>query len=116
AGRPRWAVVRSMSRVLGSDLRVAFVAGDERTIARVEARQGLTTSWVSRLLQDVVAEMLGSADVRRRLRRAAAGADRRRGALLEALERNGGRARGPSGLPVWGPVRGEGVAPRCLAA
>ena len=113
-GRSRWAVVRSMSRVLGSDLRVAFVAGDETTIARVEARQGLTTSWVSRLLQEVVADMLGSADVRRRLRRAAAETDARRLALLEALARRGVRAHGRAGLHVWVPVREEAFALRYL--
>ena len=55
-------MIRSLSRLLGSDVRLAFVAGDEQTIARVEARQAVTTSWVSRLLQEIVAEMLGGAD------------------------------------------------------
>jgi DNA-binding transcriptional MocR family regulator len=106
-GRRRWAVIRSMSRLLGSDVRLAFVAGDHQTVARVEARQAVTTSWVSRLLQEVVAEMLASADVRRQVRRASAETNKRRLALLTALERRGVRAHGRSGLHAWIPVREE---------
>ncbi len=110
----RWAAIRSMSRLLGSDLRVAFLAGDQQTVARVEARQAVTTSWVSRLLQEVVAELLASADVRRRLRRASAETGKRRAALLAALERRGVPAHGRSGLHVWVPVREEAFAVRHL--
>ena len=109
-GRSRWAVIRSLSRLLGSDVRIAFVAADRQTTARVEARQAVTTSWVSRLLQEVVAELLGSADVRDRLRRAAAETNERRRALLAALESRGTRAHGRSGLHAWIPVREEGYA------
>jgi DNA-binding transcriptional MocR family regulator len=106
----RWAVVRSVSRLLGSDFRVAFLAGDGETVARVEARQAVTTSWVSRLLQEVVAEMLAGAEVRRHLRRAAAETNARRLALLAALERRGVEAHGRSGLHAWVPVREEAFA------
>ena len=108
AGRPQWAVIRSLSRLLGSDVRLAFVAGDEQTIGRVEARQAVTTSWVSRLLQEIVAELLTSADARR----ASAELDRRRQALLAALERRGIRAHGRSGMHAWVPVREEAFAVR----
>jgi DNA-binding transcriptional MocR family regulator len=113
-GQQRWAVIRSMSRLLGSDVRLAFVAGDQQTVARVEVRQAVTTSWVSRLLQEVVAEMLASTDVRNQLRRASAETNRRRLALLAALERRGVRAHGRSGLHAWIPVREEGFAVRHL--
>jgi DNA-binding transcriptional MocR family regulator len=109
-GLERRAVVRSLSRLLGSDVRLAFVAGDHGTIARVEARQAVTTSWVSLLLQEVVAEVLADEDVRGRLRRAAAETDARRQAVLAALDRHGVRAHGRSGLHVWVPVREEGFA------
>jgi DNA-binding transcriptional MocR family regulator len=114
AGDGHWAVIRSVSRLLGADLRVAFVAGDGQTMARVEARQAVTTSWVSRLLQEVVAEMLASADVRRQLRRGSAETNARRLALLTALERHGIPAHGRSGLHAWIPVREEAFAVRHL--
>jgi DNA-binding transcriptional MocR family regulator len=106
AGRPQWAVIRSLSRLLGSDVRLAFVAGDEQTIAHVEARQAVTTSWVSRLLQEIVAEMLSD------LRDGTAEIDRRRLALIAALEQRGIRAHGRSGLNAWVPVREEAFAVR----
>ncbi len=109
-GRRHWAVIRSLSRLLGSDVRLAFVAGDPETIGRVEARQAVTTSWVSRLLQEIVAELLSGAD----LRRATAETDRRRRALLAALERRGVRAHGRSGMHAWVPVREEAFAVRHL--
>ena len=101
-GRPRWAVIRSLSRLLGSDVRLAFVAGDEQTIGRVEARQAVTTSWVSRLLQEIVAELLDGL-------RASTELDRRREALLAALAIP---AHGRSGMHVWVPVREEAFAVR----
>ena len=111
----RWAVIRSVSRLLGPDLRVAYVAGDRQTIGRVEARQAVTTSWVSRLLQEVVADLLASAAVDRGLRRAAAETDARRAALLAALGRRGVAAHGRSGLHAWIPVREEAFALARLA-
>jgi DNA-binding transcriptional MocR family regulator len=105
-GRPHWAVIRSLSRLLGSDVRLAYVAGDEQTIGRVEARQAVTTSWVSRLLQEIVAELLAG------LRGSAAELDRRREALLAALERRGIPAHGRSGMHAWVPVREEAFAVR----
>ena len=103
-------MIRSLSRLLGADIRLAFVAGDPRTVARVEARQAVTTSWVSRLLQEVAAEMLAGAGARAQRRRAAAETNGRRRALLAALERRGVRAHGRSGPHVWIPVREEAFA------
>ncbi len=109
-GRERWAVIRSLSRTLGADVRLAFVAGDQQTIASVEARQSVTTSWVSRLLQEVVAELLAAAETRRLLRRASVVTNERRVSLLTALDQRGVRAHGRSGLHAWIPVGEEGFA------
>jgi len=113
-GQRRWAVIRSISPLLGPDFRLAFVDGDQQTVARVEARQAVTTSWVSQLLQEIVAEMLASADVQHQLRRASAETNKRRLALITALEQRGVRAHGRSGLHAWIPVREEVFAVRHL--
>jgi len=103
----RWAVIRSTSKVLHPDLRVALMAGDATTIARVEGRQALGTRWVSHVLQAIVVELLsdpGFADSARRARDAYAS---RRELLIEALAAREVRAHGRSGLNVWVPVREE---------
>jgi DNA-binding transcriptional MocR family regulator len=69
---------------------------------------------VSRLLQEIVAELLAGPDARRRFRRSAAVTNERRAALLDALERRGLRAHGRSGLHAWIPVREEAFALRSL--
>jgi DNA-binding transcriptional MocR family regulator len=107
ATRPRWAVVRSVSKFLGPDLRAAFVAGDAMTIARVEGRQSVGTRWVSHILQQLVLSLWSDPSNGRRLARAADIYRQRREALHRALEVRGIRARAASGLNVWIPVREE---------
>jgi DNA-binding transcriptional MocR family regulator len=103
----RWATVRSVSKSLGPDLRVAVLAGDAVTVSRVEGRQALGTGWVSGLLQETVAELWDDEAVTGLLGRAAATyAERRRG-LIDALAGLGVPATGRSGLAVWVPVADE---------
>jgi DNA-binding transcriptional MocR family regulator len=107
SGRPRWAAIRSVSKSLGPDLRLALVAGDPVTIARLEGRQALGAGWVSYLLQETVAELWQDPAVGRLLHRAAQTyADRRR-QFISALAAAGIPATGRSGLAVWVPVADE---------
>jgi DNA-binding transcriptional MocR family regulator len=98
----RWALVRSVAKFLGPDLRVALVAADELTGARLHARLGPATTWVSHLLQRAVASMLADPRIEE-LRRAARAAYAERAALLvDALGRRGiAPTIAPDGLNVW---------------
>lgn len=110
----RWAVIRSMSKLLHPDMRLALLAGDEATIARVEGRQALGPRWVSHILQALVAEVLGDPQFPATCERAAKVYAGRRAALVAALAERGVTARGRSGLNVWVSVREEAPIVRAL--
>jgi len=103
----RWVVIRSLSKVLGPDLRIALMAGDERTIGRVEGRQLLGPGWVSHLLQQAAAELWSSASTKKLLAQATRVYAERRQALVDALAERGIQAQGNSGLGIWVPVDEE---------
>jgi len=112
--RERWAVIRSVSKALGPDLRIAIASGDALTIARVEGRQRLGPRWVSHVLQELLAVMWSDAKVAKLVRRAADTYSERRGALIDALAEHGIKAQGRSGLNVWIPVPDESGAIQSL--
>jgi DNA-binding transcriptional MocR family regulator len=110
-GAERWVTVRSASKSLGPDLRLAVLAGDEATITRVAGRQALGTGWVSYQLQEMVADMWADPSVARALTAAADVYSGRRDALRAALQAHGVTPTGRSGFTCWVPVADEdGVA------
>jgi DNA-binding transcriptional MocR family regulator len=111
----RWAVVRSVSKILGPDLRLATLAADPLTISRVAGRQLLGPGWVSHLLQQTVATLGSDAATRRLLGRAERRYAQRRAALVAALAEYGISAHGRSGLGVWIPVEEETATVQALA-
>jgi len=110
----RWVVVRSLSKVVGPDLRCAVAAGDSLTISRIEGRQHLGPGWVSHLLQQLALAVLRDRETARLLARAERTYASRRRALVEALAVRGGEATGASGLGVWIPLADEAAAARDL--
>ncbi|MFJ2832279.1 aminotransferase class I/II-fold pyridoxal phosphate-dependent enzyme [Streptomyces sp. NPDC087263] len=110
-----WALVRSVAKAYGPDLRLAVLTGDPVTVDRVHGRQRLGPGWVSHLLQRAVVQLWtsGAVDVGA----VAASYERRRDALIGALEERGVAARGRSGMNVWVPVPDEtGAVARLLHA
>ena len=116
AGPAHAIAVRSASKALGPDLRVALVAGDAETIAAVQARQAVGAGWVSHLLQELVLALLVDPATPALLERAAQAYAARRAALVEALSGLGVRAHGRSGLNVWIPVDDEAAVVAGMAA
>ena len=114
--RERWAVVRSVSKSLGPDLRLAVLAGDPLTVARVEGRRALGAGWVSGVLQGIVEGLWSDPMTATRLGKAARTYARRRQGFIQALSRHGIAARGRSGLNVWIPVPEEAAILSHLAA
>jgi DNA-binding transcriptional MocR family regulator len=112
-GRP-WAFVRSLSKPYGPDLRIAVVAGDEATIARLEGRQLLGSRWVSTLLQRLAVYLWHDDRVAATVDRARAEYGRRRAALVSALAERGVAARGHTGINVWVSVEDEAGAVAAL--
>jgi DNA-binding transcriptional MocR family regulator len=116
-GPPRWVTLRSVSKSLGPDLRLAVVAGDEATITRVAGRQALGAGWVSYQLQETVADLWSDASVGWTLTAAAQAYGHRGAALRSALAAHGITASGRSGFTCWVPVADEdGVASSLAAA
>jgi DNA-binding transcriptional MocR family regulator len=111
----RWAVVRSVSKVLGPDLRLATLAAGELTISRVAGRQLLGPGWVSHLLQQTVLGLRSDATARGLLARAERLYATRRAAVVAALAERGIDALGRSGLGVWIPVEEETPVVQALA-
>ena len=114
--RERWAVVRSTSKTHAPDLRLALLAGDGETVARVAGRQRVGLRWVSQLLQRVVVELESDPASHRRVAAAARAYAERRGALVAALAERGIAAFGRSGMNVWIPVPEETATVQALAA
>ena len=111
----RWAVVRSTSKFLGPDLRVAVMAGDDMTVARVRGRQALGARWVSHVLQQLALALWSDPSSGRRLARAAEIYTQRRNATFAALRAQGIEACGRSGFNLWVPVHDEARVSSALA-
>ena len=110
AGRPvtrRWAHVRSVSKSLGPDLRLAVLSGDATTVSRVEGRRLIGAGWVSHLIQQLVVSLWSDPATETTLKTARDTYARRRQGLLRALAAEGIEAHGASGLNVWIPVAHE---------
>jgi DNA-binding transcriptional MocR family regulator len=106
----RWALIRSVSKFLGPDLRVAFIAADPTTTARLEARLGSGTTWISHLLQRLTHALLIDPATATLLDEARQAYAQRASSLARELARHGIITNPePDGLNAWvefdGPVQ-----------
>lgn len=114
ASSRRWALIRSVSKALGPDLRLAAIGSDRETSQRLRLRLASGTTWVSHLLQDIAHTCLTSPLVGAQIERARADYKHRRDLLIAALSAHGVRAGHPcDGLNVWVPLD-EDVEPIIL--
>ncbi len=113
-GLRHWTIVQSVSKWLGPDLRLAVMAGDAVTIARIEGRQRLGPGWVSYILQSLVVELVRDPGVWALVDQARSAYEDRRRALVRELGHQGITVWGRSGLNVWVPVEDELLARRAL--
>lgn len=102
-----WAVVRSMSKTLGPDLRLAFVASDVATSLKLRLRVNAGSQWVSHLLQDVVYACLTDAAYQQLLAQTRQFYASQQLKLAQALSRLGVKdVRHGDGLNLWLPLAG----------
>lgn len=100
-----WAIVRSMSKTLGPDLRLAFVASNSATSAKLRLRLNAGSQWVSHLLQDLVYACLSDADFQQSLEQTRQFYTGQQQKMAEALRAQGITDIAPGdGLNFWLPL------------
>jgi DNA-binding transcriptional MocR family regulator len=105
-----WAFVRSAAKAYGPDLRLAVLAGDQRTVERVHGRLRLGPGWISHLLQDLAVGLWSDEAASQMVHDAELAYTRNRELLRSALADRGVTSHGRSGLNVWIPVPDETVS------
>jgi DNA-binding transcriptional MocR family regulator len=113
---PSWAHLHGLAKVLGPDLRIAGLAADPVTAARVRDRSQSGPGWVSWLLQRLTLRLLTDPSHPATVITAAATYARRREALTAALEERGVAVRPGHGLNLWVPVGQEAVVAQAALA
>lgn len=116
---PRQTIhIRSYSKSLGPDLRVAVLSGSDDLVNRIQAFRSFGVGWTSRILQAAVAWLIRDPATDEVVKHARSVYKDRRNALIDAL-----RARGTAlpcyngdGMALWMPVRSEQFAIITLAA
>ncbi len=103
----RWLVVRSVSKFLGPDMRVAVCAGDDGTLGRIERAQAYSMGWVSSLLQNLVGTLLHDRQVRAIIKKAGVTYTARYRAMQKELRQLNLISTGSAGLNLWLPCPDE---------
>ena len=103
----RWALVRSVSKFLGPDMRLAVTASDPVTAHRLAQRLSPGTMWVSHVMQRLAAQMLRDETVQQGIATAREHYARRNHLFVSLLAERGLTAESDGGLNVWVDVRDD---------
>lgn len=98
---PRWALVRSVSKSLGPDLRVGIVGSDKLTASRLASHIRSGAMWVSHLLQRLTFLLITHPDTPAQLAHASQEYARANAELIAALEAVKVSATAADGVNVW---------------
>jgi DNA-binding transcriptional MocR family regulator len=100
-----WAVICSMSKTLGPDLRLAIVASDPDTSAKLRLRLNAGSQWVSHLLQDLACACLSDENYQRTLVQTQQFYAAQQQKLTQALQQQGIELAASDGLNLWLPLQ-----------
>lgn len=100
-----WAVICSMSKTLGPDLRLAIVASDPDTSAKLRLRLNAGSQWVSHLLQDLACACLSDENYQRTLVQTQQFYASQQQKLSLALQQQGIELAAGDGLNLWLPLQ-----------
>lgn len=106
-----WMITRSLSKLLGSDVRLTLCASDNATHMKLRQRQLLSSGWVSRFLQAVSADALSDPCILQQLKSSQSVYSQRRLLVTDCLQNEHDLyVRGSSGLTMIVSVTDEGRA------
>ncbi len=110
----QWAVIRSVSKYLGADLRCAFVNSSPQLAKAANNFAAVTFRWVSGIQQSAVLSALTSSDFETMIANASKAYASRRQHIIKALAGYEIDAFGADGINVWVPVDDEQLMYRHL--
>jgi DNA-binding transcriptional MocR family regulator len=105
-----WAIVRSMSKTLGPDLRLAIVASDPVTSGKLRLRLNSGSQWVSHLLQDLACACLSDETYQHTMTQTQQFYAVRQQKLNSALRQHGIELPVGDGLNLWLPLEDHSQA------
>ncbi|BEV46769.1 aminotransferase class I/II-fold pyridoxal phosphate-dependent enzyme [Afipia carboxidovorans] len=105
--RPNWVVIRSVSKYVGADMRLAFVNSSKELGPKVIGLSAFTYRWVSSILQKTLHATISAADYEATIRKASELYKKRRETFVQTLAKFGIESHGADGINVWIPVEHE---------
>lgn len=105
----RWALVRSLSKALGPDMRTALIASDPETAERLGARISGGITWVSHHMQRIAHAMLTSPETTALIERARAHYLSQNAKFVSMLHEVGLQSASRDGLNVWVNTKTSGL-------